>query len=192
MTTARPTCQRCGAGARVHISSPGPASTSTLSHYCLACADELDRLASVRPPSRSRIADALVLVLVGTMVTGVSLFADSLRLGGSAGFGHNQWSGVALGGVLLLCGAATRAPLLLVAGAIVAGVSAAADYLRADGASFGWTQRSGVIVGLTLLVVGLTLLGFRFKRRAARSDERFGSTVGQVGLEGQPPEHSHQ
>ncbi len=100
-------------------------------------------------------------MLVGMVIAFISLFADALPLGGSNGFGRHQWIGVALSGLVLLCGAAMRAPVLLVVGAVIGGLSLGADYLRADGAEFGAVQRAGLLLGVALLAAG----GLRLSRQ---------------------------
>ena len=60
--------------------------------------------ASSRPsrPNRSGRATALVLIGLGLVLILISLFADTLDLGGGAGFGYQQLIGVIVGLALIL------------------------------------------------------------------------------------------
>jgi hypothetical protein len=93
------------------------------------------------------------------------VFADALAFGSSAGFGWQQWSGVALAGVLVLAGAIMQIPTILLIG-LIAGGTVLADRLAFGSATgFGWQQRLGSVVGVALIALAWTVARAMAKRR---------------------------
>jgi hypothetical protein len=152
-TLVRPTCDRCGAPANVHISDI-VAGEPVVRRFCPDCADEIPE--EVHTPAGRRSAQAAVLLVVGGLVLFLSLTADVLKFGASQGFGVHQWVGVSIGGLVMLLGAVTRAATLLMIGAIGTGLAFLADWL-AFGSSegFGLQQIIGCMLGLLLLGAGI-------------------------------------
>jgi hypothetical protein len=53
----------------------------------------------------SKKTSGLILVIVGVIILVVALFADSLGIGGSPGFGYRQWLMAGAGIIVALVGA---------------------------------------------------------------------------------------
>jgi hypothetical protein len=151
---AKRVCEQCGAPALVHIRNELDGEV-IVRHLCLQCADAE---ASVPPPRERRLNVPVALMTVGLIVLVMSVFADVLAFGSSKGFGWQQWSGVALAGVLILAGAIMQIPTLLLIGLITGGVTVLADWLGFGSAEgFGWQQQLGSALGVAMIVLAWVL-----------------------------------
>ena len=150
----KPVCENCGGPAVVHIRNEA-AGVVVVRHLCLLCADAEDHAA----PARERELNfPVALITVGLIILLMSTFADVLAFGSSAGFGWQQWSGIALAGVLALAGAIMQIPTLLLIGLITGAVTVLADWLAFGSAEgFGWQQMLGSALGAALIAVALTI-----------------------------------
>ena len=84
----------------------------------------------------------------------MSVFADVLGFGSAGGFGWQQWSGIALAGVLTLAGAIMQIPTLLLIGLITGALTVLADWLGFGNVKgFGWQQMLGSAVGVAVIAV---------------------------------------
>ncbi len=156
MNTERPPCDLCGQPANVHISDI-LAGEQVTRRFCPDCADLIPDKDSAQPVRRS--AQAAVLLVVGGLILFISLLADVLQFGGSQGFGIQQQVGVLLGAIMLLLGAVTRTPTLLVIGVISAGLAFLADWLAfGSSGGFGWQQAGGSVTGAALMAFGMYLV----------------------------------
>lgn len=154
MTPHETVCDRCGADANIHITDL-VAGMPTIRHFCRICADARG-LTDDRPRTKQRAAVASVLATVGLFVLALSLFADIISVGDSAGFGWQQRSGMMVAGIILLLGAVTRTLTLVIVGVITVTLDLLADGLEfGSSPGFGWQQQTGVLVGLGLIFVGL-------------------------------------
>ena len=165
MTESATLCESCGAPAVVHVTK-NVDGRPTIRHFCSRCSRvESDRAhaeaAAVanRHHKRHQKRDlALILVALGAQVAGLSLFADFLAVGGSAGFGAKQFIVLAIGGVLATVGAAMRGRLLFVIGVMFVGLTLLADWLAfGNRPGFGWMQLAGAIIGGAYVLAGLYL-----------------------------------
>ncbi len=154
MNYVKPVCEICGVPAVVHINDQA-SEGATMRHLCFQCADREDMSSATRT---RRLNFGAVLAAVGLMLLVISLLADVLAFGDAEGFGWQQLSGVALAGILVLVGAVMRIPTLLVAGLIGVVMTILADWLAFGSAEgFGWRQILGCVVGLILVVSGVSL-----------------------------------
>jgi hypothetical protein len=161
---AKPVCECCGAPAVVHIRNE-VAGEVIVRHFCLDCADAE---ANASPPRERRLNIPVALMIVGLIILLMSVFADALAFGSSRGFGWQQWSGVALAGLLTLAGAIMQIPTLLLIGLITGGVTVLADWLAFGSApGFGWQQQLGSAVGVALIAASWAVA-----RAMARGDTR--------------------
>lgn len=158
MTSTNPpnhVCNACGAPATTHISNVQKG-RPIMQHFCTECADARDQ--SQAPPRQKRGMSA-VIITTGIFITCVSLFADRLGFGSSAGFGWRQQSGLILAGLLVLVGAVTRASTLIISGLSIGFLTVLADLLHfGNMPGFGWQQRLGTILGAAMILGGLTLV----------------------------------
>ena len=157
MTSANPpnhVCVVCGAQATTHISNVHKG-RPTMEHFCTECADK--RGQPEFPPRQKRGMSAVIIV-TGLFITGLSLSADRLGFGSSAGFGWRQQGGLVLAGLLVLVGAVTRASTLIISGLSIGFLTVLADLLNfGNMPGFGWQQRLGTIIGLAMILAGLAL-----------------------------------
>ena len=158
----QPVCEVCGAPAIVHFS--GGDTVGSFRHYCLQCADEMQ--AAPKPVDRS-LEQALALLVVGSFILGISVLADSLQFGVSAGFGWKQIAGLVLSGVLVLAGALMGVPAVLSVGLLFGGITILADWLGfGSDEGFGFQQMMGVVVGVCIILGGFV---YAWTRRARAS-----------------------
>ena len=146
----KPVCERCGAPAVVHIRNE-VAGEVVVRHVCLQCADAEENA----PPPRERALNLPVaLMIVGSIILLTSVFADVLGFGSAGGFGWQQWSGIALAGVLALAGAIMQIPTLLLIGLITGALTVLADWLGLGNVKgFGWQQMLGSAVGVAVIAL---------------------------------------
>jgi di/tricarboxylate transporter len=108
-------------------------------------------------PDRKRNRAALLAIL-GLIILVLSIGADFFAFGRAEGFGWKQMSGVLCGAVLVLIGAVVRTQTVALAGLILGGLSLLADWLRfGKSPGFGGEQTLGTLLGVILLLVGLSL-----------------------------------
>jgi uncharacterized membrane protein len=148
----RSACEKCGAPALVTITNEDP-SGATTRFLCLSCA-EVEESAVLH---RDRYLNySAILLTVGAVVLGISLFADQLRFGNSEGFGLKQYFGMSVAVMLVLTAALIRVPTLMVIGLLTGSLTILADMFRfGQEQGFGWHQMLGTILGITLLAAGL-------------------------------------
>lgn len=157
-------CERCGARARVHITSERTGSHG-MRHLCFDCA-EAER--PVRQRRKSAFNLGAVCLAVGALFVLLSVFADQLALGDSQGFGAWQTAGLVAAISLIGVGAALRIPTILVIGCCGGLLSVLADKFKLGGApGFGLGQTTGIVAGSALIVLGIVIAVMR-KRWAAR------------------------
>jgi len=97
-----------------------------------------------------------VAIIVGFFVLVISIFADVLGFGESEGFGWEQWTGVALSGVLVLTGGIMQIPTILAVGLITGAITILADWLKiGDIEGFGSQQAWGSVIGASMVVFGV-------------------------------------
>ena len=156
MSKAATVCEQCGAPANVHITDLA-AGVPGMRHLCRLCAD--DSYTGVeRVTPRVRSALAAVIITVGLYIVALSTLADILEFGGSAGFGLMQSAGLIVAGIILLLGAITKAPALLIIGLITGVLALLADWLAfGSSTGFGWQQKTGTVLGLALTLVGVAV-----------------------------------
>jgi hypothetical protein len=147
-------CQICGQEARVHVTSE-QTGQATVRHLCISCAAARSDIEQER---YSAINHGFVMICIGVFITLMSVFADSLRFGKSAGFGELQWTGLVLAIVLLLSGLVLRTLTVLMTGAVLGGITLLADWLSfGNSPGFGGQQVLGVILGSAMILFGLYL-----------------------------------
>ncbi len=146
------TCEACGAPATIHISDMKDG-VATIQHMCAACVDTTEHNRDSRRRCRG---NAALIIVVGAMITLISVLADWLRFGSGEGFGSQQRQGVFIGAVLLMFGAVVRARTLFVAAAAAAILSLLADWLAfGSNAGFGRQQIIGCSLGISLITIGI-------------------------------------
>jgi hypothetical protein len=105
-----------------------------------------------------------ILIVAGLVVIGLSLLADQIGVGAASEvFGYKQIGGTVIGAVLLAVGLINMAigdvgdSILIIAGAVILGLSLLADQFGFGAAStvFGYKQIGGTVLGAILLAVGL-------------------------------------
>ncbi len=165
--TAPITCEVCGHPARVTLLRGYSSGQPRFQQLCLDCAEHPS---DPRPAAfwtyRRTLSLAGLLMSVGALLALLALTADHIGMHGVAGFGVYQKGAVGLGLLTLLVGAVARVPLLLVGGALFAGLAAASDLLLLKyRAGFGWKQQA-----LGLSATALLALGLLAKQRARRMD----------------------
>ena len=159
----KPVCESCQRPAIVQIRNAF-AGEVLIRYLCLDCADAEDDDA---PAQKRRLNVAAITITMGLYVLGVSMFADVLGFGSADGFGRQQWTGIAITGVLVLVAAIIQIPMLLVAGLLLGGTTLLADWLGlGDVPGFGSLQMLGAALG-----VGLTILGLGVGRQKKREQE---------------------
>jgi len=151
--TNEPTvCEACGGDANIHISNV-VAGVVTMRHFCPDCVDDAQ---ADRPRSQRHRGAAGMIGAVGLIALLLSVFADRLKLGSSVGFGWWQNLGVVVGAALLILGAATRAPALLIIGLIACVLAVLADWFALGSAEgFGILQIAGTSLGLVLVATAI-------------------------------------
>ena len=150
-SNSRPVCDVCGAPAITHISNIVRGKLQ-MRHFCATCTDALDAV----PVSGRRRGQGSILILMGSFVAILSLFADWFAFGRSAGFGWRQMMGMGLAGLIFLLGAIIRVPALIITGAAMGMLTLLADQLGfGSNPGFGWHQRIGTVIGLTMILAGL-------------------------------------
>lgn len=123
--------------------------------------------ATPRAPDRS-LEQSLAMLAVGSFILAISLAADFLHFGGTAGFGWKQIAGLVLAAVLTLAGALMRVPAMLSVGLLFGGITILADWLGFGGdPGFGMQQGMGAIVGLCVILAGFV---YARMRRAASEE----------------------
>ncbi len=154
------TCEACGAPAIVHISDVNDG-VATMQHFCAACVDAMEQHHSSRRRTRG---DAAVIIVVGAMITLMSLLADVLQFGSNAGFGRQQRHGVTICLILLVLGAIARARTLFTIGLAGTILSLLADQFAFGNAEgFGRQQILGSLLGIAMI-----LSGFWWVKRSER------------------------
>lgn len=151
MSRSKPTCEKCGLPALVHVTNEVPTG-ATMRHLCLACAD----LEEQDVPHRDRFLHyGAILMSVGAVILVLSVLADYLKFGGSAGFGPKQEIGVGVAIVCFFTAALVRVPTLMVIGVFAGSLTILADVFQfGHDPGFGWHQGLGTFVGVTLLGTG--------------------------------------
>lgn len=155
MTETQPVCERCGAPARFHITGE-QTGVATVRHLCIDCviADSGD--SSDKP--KDVLGRVAVLVSIGLLVLGLSLFADFLKLGRVEGFGTYQTIAVVATGILAATGLSMRVPLMAVTGLLMGIIVVLADWIHLGAVpGFGYNQAMGVLLGLLLILAGFLL-----------------------------------
>jgi hypothetical protein len=150
----KPACERCGQPALVNITND-EAHGITMRHFCLACAEAEEMEAEQRDQYLNYGA---ILISVGLFVLVLSVFADWLAFGHPlSGFAWKQRTGVALAGMLILTAAVVQIPTMLVIGVLFGTLTILADLLAFGQApGFGWQQTLGTVLGLLLLLTGIS------------------------------------
>jgi len=152
VTNESTVCEACGADANIHISNL-VAGVATMRHFCQNCVDAAE---ADRPRFQRHRGAAGTVGAVGLIALILSVFADRLKLGSSVGFGWWQNLGVVAGVVVIVLGAATRAPALLIIGLITCSLAVLADWLAFGSAEgFGILQIAGTSLGLILVAVAI-------------------------------------
>lgn len=161
---ARPVCESCGDPAIVHRSEHPAGAGVRIRHFCLKCSDA----SKLHPQGADRnaphhLSDCAVLMGVGSAIVVLSLFADQIQSGHSAGFGWVQIAAGVIGLLLLFIGSVIRSPLLLALGSLIAVLALLADLVPFGNApGFGSRQRTGVVFGSLVLATGM---GLAIRRR---------------------------
>lgn len=124
-------------------------------YLCLQCADmeeeEADR-------ENKGLNHAMVLMVIGLLTFVLCAGADVFKFGLAKGFGWWQWSGIALGSLLILIGAIAQTATLWVIGVFAVGLTLVAEWLRFGAEpGFGYKQILGCLVGAILIAAGLLL-----------------------------------
>lgn len=124
-------------------------------HLCLPCADieeeEADR-------ANKGLNHAAVLMITGLLTLTLCAGADVFKFGLAEGFGFWQWSGIALGSLLILIGAIVQTATLWVIGVFTIGLTLMAEWLRFGAEpGFGYKQILGCLGGVILIIAGLRL-----------------------------------
>lgn len=175
MTVGHAICERCGAEARVHITSERTGSTG-IRHLCFTCV-ELER--AVKKRRKRAFNLGAVCVVLGAFLLLLCIFADYLGLGDSQGFGVWHTIGLAVAVVLTGAGAVLRIPTVLVIGPCLALLALLADHLGlGDAPGFGRQQALGCLISFFLILLGVLIVLLR-KRWAMRIDASASS--GRVG-----------
>jgi len=152
MSETEPVCQDCGAPANTHISSVTGAGLG-MEHLCNLCANT--RYSATRDDTHRR-SRGVVLILVGSFVLFISLFADQLAFGHSDGFGWRQAAGFGVACLVFLIGTLVRVPALIVSGMGIGGVALLADWMQLGAMhGFGRQQAMGVLFGALMILVGI-------------------------------------
>jgi len=171
MTVGHAICERCGAEARVHITSEQTGATG-IRHLCFACV-ELER--AVRKRRKRAFNLGAVLMVLGGLSLLLCVFADYLAFGDSEGFGIWQMVGLVVAVVLTGVGAALRIPTVLVLGPCIGLLALLADWLGlGDAPGFGRQQATGCLLSVFLILLGLLIVILR-KRWAMRIEASISS-----------------
>lgn len=123
-------------------------------HLCMHCAD--------RVPQDARgdcyVNIGAVIISVGLVLFFLSIFADSLDIGGHRGFVARQAGILLLAITLLTAAAVIRIGTLATLGLLLLTIALLADYAGIAGhQGFGLRQVSGVCLACVLVAVGLRL-----------------------------------
>ena len=124
-----------------------------MEHLCNLCANTHD---SAMRDATHRRGRGVVLILVGSFVLFISLFADQLAFGHSDGFGWRQAAGLGVACLVFLIGTLVRVPALIVSGVAIGGVALLADWMQLGAMEgFGRQQTLGVMFGSLMILGGI-------------------------------------
>lgn len=133
---------------------------TTIRHLCLECADAEWM---VVPDDRGRslpdrVELGAVMAGMGAFVVAVSLSAQLLAFGSSAGFGWRQMAGLVVAGMLVLVAALFRSLTLVAIGVMIGLMCLEGDRLAfASAAHALWQRLIAAAAGMVLLLVGAVL-----------------------------------
>lgn len=154
MSSTKSKCEICGEPAIVHIATDD-GTASLIRHFCIACAEQ----ENIRADRHERFIDhGTVFVVVGLYILLLSALADLFSFGASEGFGYKQIAGVLIAITLFGVGGALRIPTLAFIGFFTGSITVLADWVGfGQHPGFGYQQILGSVLGLGLMVAGLTV-----------------------------------
>lgn len=108
-----------------------------------------------------RQKNGIILIIIGIIVTYLCINADEVGLGQSAGQGMQQWIGTFIGATVFLVGTyltGIKGKSLLIAGIVIALITAIADKIGLGTDGFGLKQSVVLFIGISYGITGAIYL----------------------------------
>ena len=161
-----PTCEVCGAAARIRVLEGYDGAQPVQHDYCLTCGATAGESRQQGGRESHRLSWAALIALAGVAL-GVLGVSGDLIGAPHIGFGYWQRWGVLLGALAVFMGGVLRTDLIMLGGLLAFSCSVGADWIGGGTAGFGWKQEIALLLGgMCLLTAGLTRL--RQSRQARR------------------------
>ena len=171
MEQVEPRCSVCGEPARVRILENYVAGRPVVRPFCFRCADVYSREATremARPGHRSSLG--LLMIVAGLTIGMVALAGDYVGIRGLGGVGWYKQFGVLLGILFVCLGAFWRIDVIGLVGGLLIALVFSAKLLHLAGAEgFGWKHQAALAVGLLLIIAGVVVRQFGYRRVAGKT-----------------------